>query len=398
MALLYFDGFETYGVVPTSSTATGVHSSATTANGWSGAAQTTTTSLNIARPPTALDPDRRTWISTLSSAAKPSSTTMSIPYNASKRTFTIVGDTMVVGCKIIAADVAVSGANYALGLIRIGFGLHAFDIMLGGTNGPGGAPGSITIGRLVQGNPALELNNTPNPGTASIGLSSWNKAVANTLEVSVNKTTGLITVWVNNAYVGTYTNAPGTVTYAPAIVFGEWSQFGSTSANVSLVYATDVYVVDSAGALPNSRLGKVKVVTRVPTGDVLATFARPSGASTNASVAGQIPPSASNFLTGIADGDTDLYSSSAFAFSNESIIATAIMTSGFKTDATGNDVEAALSIGGTVYTGPVTTLPVGTAFATAATIFTTNPATGLKFTKAELDAASFGMRVKAPAP
>lgn len=159
-----------------------------------------------------------------------------------------------------------------------------------------------------------------------------------------------------------------------------------------------MYVVDSDGTSPTSRLGKVKVVTRVPTGDVLATFTRPSGASTNAAVAGQIPPSSSNFLTGIADGDTDLYSAPAFSFSNESIIATAIMTSGFKTDATGNDVQAALSVDGTVYTGPVTTLPVGTTFATTATIFTTNPATGLKFTKAELDAASFGMRVKAPAP
>lgn len=396
MALLSFDGFETYGVVPTSSTPTGVHANAQGANGWIGTAITTAASYNVARPSVTADPDRRTWASSLYSTTKPPGNLINVPWNTFGKIFTTTGDSFTVGFKFIADSVSLSGGAYPQGICRIGHGLHAFDVMLGGTQN-GASQGWITFGRITGGNVVLAANTSPATVTAQIGPSSFNKAVANTVEIQIVKSTGVVTIWVNNAYVGTYTNLPGTVTYPSQVHFGEWTTLNQSSQAVSPVYVTDFYAVDSGGAAPTARLGKVKVVTRVPTADVQATFTRPAGASSNAAVAGQIPPSSTNYLTGIEDGDTDLYSAPAFTFSNESIIATGIITSGYKTDASGNDVAAVLRLGGTVYEGPVVPLVTGATYASGMTIFTTNPATGLKFTKTELDAAAFGMRVKAPA-
>lgn len=395
MALLYFDGFETYGVVPTSASNAGIHTTTPlSAVGWAGTALGFGTSLNIARPASSGGAEAgRTWLSTLSSTK--SSVTTNVPWNTHYRSFNATGDVFTLGFKI-----AIGYANIAAGwqaLCRVGYGLYSFDVAIG-TPAIAGTTSNIGVFRLT--NPTAATFPTISNGSAptvNLGASSYSFTQSNMIEVSIDKTSGQVSVWVNNTFVGTTTLVANTNDVGCQIEFGEWATTNASSSAASVIYVTDLYAVDSAGAAPTSRLGKVKVVTRVPTADVQAQFLKPSGAATNAVVAGQIPPSSTNYLTGVADGDTDLYSSSAFNFSNESIIATAVVTSGYKTDVGGNNLEAALSIGGTVYTGAEITLPVSSTYSTTQSIFAINPATGLKFTKAELDAAAFGMRVKDPA-
>lgn len=395
MALLHFDGFETYGVIPTASGVTGVKvTTGLIANGWSGSFITTGVGLNIGRPAQTMDSNNRSWLTTLATAYR--SVGPGIPWNTHIRSFPATGNTVVFGFKMAIKYNKFSTGDYQ-SLCRIGFGNHAFDVYIGIPGTPA-TSGYIGIGRITSATAATiqdQLGFTP---TVVLGATSWNWNAANTVEVSINKTTGVVTVWINNSFVGTTTLAPTVPDYGCVLIF---SEFGSTNSlwqqADSPLFVTDLYAVDDAGAAPTSRLGKVKVVTRLPTGDIQAQFTKPSGAPTNAAVAGQVPISASNYLTGVTAGDTDLYSSGSFSFSNESIVATAVVTSGYKTDAQGNNLQAALKLGGTVYTGPEIVLPVGSTYATKMSIFTTNPATGLKFTKAELDAANFGMRVKDPA-
>lgn len=394
MALLYFDGFETYGVIPTSSSATGVHTTAPlTGAGWTGTSTGLGASFNIARPATTLDASSRSWLSTLYTT-KPSVAT-NVPWNTHLRSFGATGNVLTVGFKA-----AIQYANVAAGwqaLCRIGYGQHSFDVVVGTPAIPA-TTNNIAVFRLT--NPTSATFATISNGTQAtpnLGASTWAFTQQNTVEASIDKTTGLVSVWINNTFVGSTTLTPNTNDVGCQVEFGEWATTSNASSVPSPIYITDFYVVDSAGAAPTSRLGKVKVVTRVPTADAQAQFVKPSGAASNAAVAGQIPPSATNYLTGIAHGDTDLYSSSAFSFSNETIIATAVVTSGYKTDAGGNNLQAALDLNGTVYTGAEIVLPVSATYSTTQSIFTTNPATGLKFTKAELDAAAFGMRVKDPA-
>ena len=144
MSLLYFDGFETYGVIPTSSSATGVNATTSlTAAGWSGtnvAAATT----NIARPGTAVDPDSRSWISSLSAATNAGWTT---PRKMSQFNLTTTGTSLVVGYKI-SIPTQYSGGLTSIG--RVFFDAYIADIMVQAvSNGniqivSGSAPTSLT--------------------------------------------------------------------------------------------------------------------------------------------------------------------------------------------------------------------------------------------------------------
>lgn len=389
MALLYYDGFETYGVVPTSATATGVNATTPlTAMGWTGNVITTVTGTNIARPATVNDPDARSWLSSLNGPA--ASTTWINPRRASTMYANTAGNYIIVGYKVCLPTQYPGGTTVGQVVGRVFFDKYLVDVMtLPGVNsnilaGNGTAPTSIS-GALNNG------------ASVTVGPSTWQPGLANTIEIQLDNT-GVYTVWVNNLYVGTgnaQVKATGDYGGRGIIFFEGGNSVGSVSGAYPY-YITDFYMLDDQPGGPTTRLGKVKVVTRLPTTDVQAQLTRPSGAPSNASVAASVPPTASNYLTGVADGDTDLYSGNAFNFSNEAIIATALVTSGYKTDVTGNDVAGVLKIGSTVYEGAKLQLAVGTTYKTGMSIFTTNPATGLKFTKADLDNAPFGVRVKDP--
>lgn len=402
MALLYFEGFDTYGVIPTSSTTTGVNAKTPlTAAGWFGEGITTPDdNKQLARPPTAYDSNSRNWISSFGTT--PIAPPGSIPYMPMQKDFpTTSGNTLVVGFKF-GLPTFLSGAAFNQALCRLYFGRYAFDLTI--SNPQSSSPDTLFIYSLdsstTRENLAEQSTIAGGATKYTVGASTFSRTSVNTVEIQIAKTTGLATIWINNVFVTAITIAPAAasgVDLGAGILLGEWSDWPSTTGVRNPIFVTDLYALDNGGSAPTSRLGKVKVVTRVPTADVQAQFTRPSGAGTNASVAAQIPPSSSNFLSGVTAGDTDLYSSSAFGFSNETIIATSFLTSGFKTDASGNDMAAVMKIGATVYEGPVVPLAVAGVYSVKQSIFTTNPATGLKFTKAELDALAFGVRVKAPA-
>ena len=386
MALLYYDGFETYGVVPTSATATGVTASTPLqAMGWTGVGVTTTTNTNIGRPAAANDPDSRTWLTSLGG-------TRSGNWNAIRQycgfKTNSTGNSLTVGFKIVIPSMYPGGTTTGQSIGRLFFDQYIVDVL---------ALNSSNSNILVHTGtpPTSEFGGLSSVGSI-LGPSTWQVGFANTVEIQLDNT-GTYTVWVNNLFVGTGTALVKTTgTYGRGFTIYEGGNGTGTVGTPFPYYMTDFYMLDDRPGGPTSRLGKVKVVTRVPTTDVQAQFTRPSGASSNASVAAQIPPSASNYLTGVADGDTDLYSGAAFNFSNEAIIATGMVTSGYKTDVTGNDVAGVIKIGSTVYEGQTLQLSVGTSYKTGMSIFTTNPATGLKFTKADLDNAPFGVRVKDP--
>ena len=141
----------------------------------------------------------------------------------------------------------------------------------------------------------------------------------------------------------------------------------------------------------------MKVVSRAPQADASVQFVRPDTSNSNASVVSQSPVLVTPALIGTKVGDTDLYSSSAFNFTNEAIIATAISTVGYKTDPSGNDIAPVLNVAGTNYRGSANALPISTTLMKQDQhIYELNPKTGLPFTKSELDATTFGVTVIAP--
>lgn len=222
----------------------------------------------------------------------------------------------------------------------------------------------------------------------------------NTVEIQYTAL-GKISVWINNQFVGTATfAAPASYTavrYMKLNCLGQ-QNFGNGGNYYYFTGVTDIYVLNGLGTKNTTRLGKVKVVSRLPQTDSSVQFVRPDTSNSNASVVSQSPVLISPALIGSKTGDTDLYGSSAFNFTNEAIIATAITTVGYKTDPSGNDIAPVLNVAGTNYVGNSNTLPVSTTLMKSEQcIYEINPSTGLPFTKAELDATTFGVTVVAPA-
>lgn len=227
-----------------------------------------------------------------------------------------------------------------------------------------------------------------------------NELAANTVEVEVT-VEGKVTCWINNQYVGSvqFTD-PAKVANIRYVKIGMMHQrYGGsgTATYYGFNGVTDVYLLNGLGTRNTTRLGKVKVVTRMPATDAAVQFQRPDTATSNAQVASQNPPALSPSLTGVKEGDTDLYASPAFNFTNEAIVATSVTTTGYKTDPSGNDIAPVISISGTKYVGNTNIVPISaTLMKTEQHIFELNPKTNQPFTKNELDASTFGVTVVAP--
>lgn len=224
---------------------------------------------------------------------------------------------------------------------------------------------------------------------------------ANTVEIEVT-VEGKVTCWINNQYVGAAQFIdPAKVANIRYIKTGLMHQYYGGSGSGTYYYGfngiTDLYLLNGLGTRNTTRLGKVKVVSRSPATDASVQFQRPDTATSNAQIAAQNPPLFSPSLTGIKEGDTDLYGSTAFKFTNESIVATSVTTTGYKTDPSGNDIAPVISVSGTKYVGNTNIVPISASLMkTEQSIYELNPKTGQPFTKTDLDATTFGVTVVAP--
>lgn len=257
--------------------------------------------------------------------------------------------------------------------------------------------------QLVGGNSLVGPSNFV-VGSASSGTAPTvppiDQLPANTVEIEVT-VEGKVTCWINNQYVGAAQFIdPAKVANIRYIKTGLMHQYYGGSGSLThygFNGITDLYLLNGLGTRNTTRLGKVKVVSRSPATDASVQFQRPDTATSNAQIAAQNPPLFSPSLTGIKEGDTDLYGSTAFKFTNESIVATSVTTTGYKTDPSGNDIAPVISVSGTKYVGNTNIVPISASLMkTEQSIYELNPKTGQPFTKSDLDATTFGVTVVAP--
>lgn len=261
---------------------------------------------------------------------------------------------------------------------------------------PTGTPIALVGSASVLLGPSNFVSGTNNLSTSTPPIE---QLANNTVEVEVTAE-GKVTCWINNLYVGSVTfSDPSRIANMRYVKFsmGMQNYSGSSDTYYGWEGVTDVYCLNGLGTRNINRLGKVKVVSRLPTTDASVQFTRPDTSNSNASVAGQNPPQFSPSLTGVKEGDTDLYGAPAFNFTNEAIIATSVTTTGYKTDPSGNDIAPVLSVAGTKYVGDTNTVPISSSLMkTEQYIYELNPKTGLPFVKSDLDATTFGVTVVAP--
>lgn len=251
----------------------------------------------------------------------------------------------------------------------------------------------LGVCNFVYGTVSSELASPTNPPIEQLA--------ANTVEIELTDT-GKVTVWINNQFIGSCTFAANSyvrdVRYIRTGLLPSYYFNGSGMTPFNVFSGiTDLYLLNGMGTHNTSRLGKVKVLSRKPVSDSSVQFVRPDTANTNAEVAASVPPVFGKSLTGVKVGDTDLYASNAFNFTNEAILGASIVTTGYKTDPSGNDIAPVISVGGSRYVGSTNIVPISaSAMKTDQHIFELNPKTNLPFTKSDLDASTFGVTVVAP--
>jgi len=137
----------------------------------------------------------------------------------------------------------------------------------------------------------IELAGFTTVATSGAVLSN---AVWNHVEVSLNRTTGVYTIWVEGVSVLNGTDVSPATGNTSIVAFREnWlPSAGSSNANI---YIKDLVISDNNGSVNNAQIGSVQVVTLSPNGDVSSGWTRSSG-STDYELVDELTPDDANYI------------------------------------------------------------------------------------------------------
>lgn len=151
----------------------------------------------------------------------------------------------------------------------------------------------------------------------------------------------------------------------------------------------DVYIADTAGAVNNSFLGDVAVLTARPSGAGASAQLTPS-AGANWECVDENPMSDTDFVSSDVAGHQDLYVMSDIP-TNYEVKGVQTTVRAKKDDAGYRQVRHLVRSAGTTYDGDDRWL--GTNYAASVSVFNTDPATGVAWTPAGVNAAEAGVEV-----
>lgn len=152
----------------------------------------------------------------------------------------------------------------------------------------------------------------------------------------------------------------------------------------------EVYICDGTGSVNNDFLGDVKTVTGRPTGAGATTAWTPSAGANWECVDDAAPDDDATYTESTTVGQVDTFAVPALTATPTAIHGVQVSFNVKKTDAGTASVAAVLRSGGTDYFG--TTVALGTTYAYVTHIWETDPATGLAWTRAGVDASEPGYK------
>lgn len=207
----------------------------------------------------------------------------------------------------------------------------------------------------------------------------------------INGTTGTVHLKINGNTEFSLTGLDTNVTannYADFVVFGEAGN-GNPGSTFS-----DIYINDGTGAAPfNGFLGEVRCDAYFPTADGTYKEFTPNSGTDNFSRVNQTAPDDdTTFVSSSTVGARDTYVMGQITHNPSIIYASKLTSYAKKTDAGDRSLTLLTRAGGTDFDGVTTSLSNGSYTAISETR-TVNPATGLAWTKAELNATEFGQKV-----
>lgn len=170
----------------------------------------------------------------------------------------------------------------------------------------------------------------------------------------------------------------------------DWNGFGIAISNGIV---DDVYVCDGSGPAPwNTFLGDARAEALIAqAGNGTHTGLTPSTGTDHGALVDDATPDGDTTYNGSAtEGVRDTYTFPSMV-GLDNVLGVQILGYARKTDAVRRAVETQMLLGGTVYDGPVTDL--GQDFYFVRQLYPVNPATGLRWTAADVNAIEAGLRV-----
>ena len=189
----------------------------------------------------------------------------------------------------------------------------------------------------------------------------------------------------------TYLSGSGVNTQQSANARANRVQIGLNSLGISV---DDVYICDGTGTANNNFLGDVRVQALMPSADGDLSQLTPSTGTTHYNLVDEVPPDGdTSYVSGATAGNVDLYQLGDVAAVSGSILGVAVYSFARKDDAGTRTIANVIKTGGVEYDGPAQALSMSYTYFTEH--WETNPATGLPWTIADVNALQAGVKVVA---
>ena len=185
---------------------------------------------------------------------------------------------------------------------------------------------------------------------------------------------------------GAQNTAPSGNAGADRMNFGAFANSANVTCN-----ASDWYLCDSLGPDLNTFLGDVRVQTLIPTGPGSNTTWTPfPNTDANWQAVKEIPPDGdTSYVSSLTPGQIDTYAHTSLAPTSGSVLAVQFVIDARKDDAGTRTIAPVVREGATNYVGSNIDVPSSYDFMTQ--IMETDPATGVAWTVAAVNADEFGV-------
>lgn len=220
-----------------------------------------------------------------------------------------------------------------------------------------------------------------NLGVSAAGKFSFGDWQYVEMEVTRHASAGAVNVYCNGVQVVALTGlALGTANISLAAVHNTQNATG---------YIDDLYITDDA-----TRLGEIRIETIVPNADTAQKDFTASTGTDNYAMVDDLPVDGdTTYVTADTAGDSDLYATAGLTDSPDTIYAVQVRAFARKTD-TGLRTLKAKAVSGAT-DGDGVAVPLSTAYGIVATIYQTDPDTGVAWTASGVNAAQIGMEIAA---
>lgn len=218
------------------------------------------------------------------------------------------------------------------------------------------------------------------------------------IKVTINDTTGIVTVKINGAtalsLTGQDTKQSANAT-ANIIHIGQNGLGGASAANsTSLIYAEDLYICDATGSSNNDFLGECKVECLFPDGNGANTSWTPSTGVNHAALVDENPATDdTDYVSSSTAGHKDTFTFGNMATASGTVKGIQITATARKDDVGTRTIAPIIRQSATDYIG--TNQNLSTTYTMYLQTYDVNPATAAAFTISEVNADEFGLQLVA---